>query len=222
MNFNIILVVVLSACSIAYICFTWPTNEIRRILSTDDCDRPVEQCPEGEEAYFRTYPDVATKKRKPRSAYLHWKRYGKAEGKHYICGHKKFERIGSDSKMQKDHGFVVVAVFKNEAMVFSEWISHYLWQGASHFFLIDNGSTDDWKSTIPPEVHARITVTREKGNHIQRKSYNSLLPMLREKHPRDWALIVDLDEYLYAKAPQTIASYLSTLSDDVGQVVIPW
>ena len=125
MNFNIILVVVLSACSIAYICFTWPTNEIRRILSTDDCDRPVEQCPEGEEAYFRTYPDVATKKRKPRSAYLHWKRYGKAEGRSYFCKCPK-SKDKAHSNPKKDNGFVVIAVFKNEAMNFAEWISYYL------------------------------------------------------------------------------------------------
>ena len=44
----------------------------------------MKQCSEGEEAYFCTYLDVA-KGWKPRSAYRHWKKYGKREGKHYIC-----------------------------------------------------------------------------------------------------------------------------------------
>ena len=104
----------------------------------------------------------------------------------------------------------------------TEWISHYLWQGASHFYLIDNNSTDNWMSAIPPEELERITVLRNKERHIQIDSYNSLLPMLRDNHMQDWALIVDLDEFLYAKPSETVASYFSRVSDDIGQVRIPW
>merc|ERR1719296_20059 len=52
--------------------------------------------------------------------------------------------------------------------------------------------------------------------------YNSLLPMLQEKHSQDWVLVIDLDEFVYDRPPQTIASYLSTVSDDIGQVSFPW
>ena len=130
--------------------------------------------------------------------------------------------IESDVKEQKENGFIVVTIFKNEAMNFAEWMSHYMWQGASHFYLIDNGSTDDWNSTILPEYREKITVIKVEVRHVQIRSYNSLLPMLREKHPHDWALVIDLDEFLYGKPPETIASYLSKVSNDVGQVIIPW
>ena len=88
--------------------------------------------------------------------------------------------------------------------------------------MVDNGSTDDWKSTIPREVLSKITVVTDDTKAIQIKGYNSFFPTLQEKHSKDWALVVDLDEYLFAKPPETIASYLSTVSDDVGQVRIPW
>ena len=196
------ILVALSACSLAYIRFTWPAIETRRFLSAPEpepkeqkdenfivskrelkktYDRPVKKCPEAEEAYFRTYPDV-DKRWKPRSAISHWKRYGKAEGRHYLslnCTTFK-DRVASIKEEKDGSGFVVVAVFKNEAMNFGEWISHYLWQGASHFYLVDNGSTDDWQSTIPPEVHDRITVTRNEAKNNQREIYNSLLPMLQK------------------------------------------
>ena len=88
--------------------------------------------------------------------------------------------------------------------------------------MIDNGSTDDWESKISSEFRGRITLTRDDGNYVQTISYNSLLPTLRQKHPHQWALIVDLDGFVYARPPHTIASYLSTVSDDINQVIIPW
>ena len=31
-------------------------------------------------------------------------------------------------------------MFKNESMIITEWIEHYLREGIDHFYLIDNGS----------------------------------------------------------------------------------
>ena len=180
----------LSVCFLVHILSIWKVHENKRLLSEDSFIEPVKECPEGEDEYFSSYP-VVRNNWKPKSAFSHWKQHGKAEGKHYFC---KCSKDGTDSETeeQKESGFVVVAIFKNEAMNFAEWISHYLWQGASHFYLIDNGSTDDWNSTISREDLARITVMREEKRHIQGSAIDSLLPMLRYHHARDWALIVDL------------------------------
>ena len=195
----------------------------RVVQQNSSCGGRVKKCPEGEEAYFRTYPDVNIKW-KPKSAYKHWRKDGYRQGRHYICNCKKSEDSVVSVKEKKGNGggLVIVAVFKNEAMTFAEWISHYLWQGVSHFYLFDNGSTDDWMQTIPQEVHARITVIRDERKHAQRLMYKSLLPMLQTKHPKDWVLIVDFDEYIFAKPPHTIASYLSTVSDGIGEVRTKW
>ena len=131
-----------------------PKSE-ERMLPRNNCGEPVEnQCPEGEEAYFQSYPDVA-EIWKPKSAYSHWKKFGNAEGRGYFC----YCTI-AENKVGHKPGFVVVAIFKNEAMNFAEWVTHYLWQGASHFYLFDNNSTDDWVSTVSPEVLSRMNVTR--------------------------------------------------------------
>ena len=42
----------------------------------------------------------------------------------------------------------VLAMFKNESMIIQEWIKHYIEEGVEHFYLIDNGSTDDYYEKI--------------------------------------------------------------------------
>jgi hypothetical protein len=40
------------------------------------------------------------------------------------------------------------AIFKNESHILQEWIEHYIREGVDKFYLIDNGSTDDYESVI--------------------------------------------------------------------------
>lgn len=42
----------------------------------------------------------------------------------------------------------VGAIFKNEAHILEEWIQHYLAEGVDHFYLIDNGSTDNFMEIL--------------------------------------------------------------------------
>ena len=64
---------------------------------------------------------------------------------------------------------VVVAIFKNEAVAMREWLQHYMRQGVEHFYMIDNGSTDDWKSQIEG---APVTVYTDAKKHAQIELYN--------------------------------------------------
>jgi len=114
--------------------------------------------------------------------------------------------------------FVVVAIFKNESHAIAEWIEHYLQEGCEHFYLIDNDSTDDWKEKVKP-YQEYITYTQSDLRHSQTFLYNTI----REKVVRDskWVAVVDLDEFLFAK-DQTIQSYLETLPEDVGQILVHW
>jgi len=42
----------------------------------------------------------------------------------------------------------VYAIFKNESVALEEWLTHYINEGVDHFFLIDNGSTDDYEPIL--------------------------------------------------------------------------
>ena len=122
-------------------------------------------------------------------------------------------------------GFVVVGIFKDEAMTITEWVSHYRWQGALHFYLIDNGSRDDWRSKVVAgrEEFEDMTVVTNEEKHKQIEHYNTYLSLLREKHAVDWALVVDIDEYLYPNpSEKNLASYFASVPWSVDQVSVAW
>ncbi len=113
----------------------------------------------------------------------------------------------------------IVAIFKNEKCSIREWINHYLQEGVDHFFLVDNGSNDGYdiqdyvkrgiaEVWFNPKKHAQIELT----NHYLHKA---------KKY--DWVLVVDLDEFMYARNGfKTIKEYLRSLHSDVEQIKVPW
>ena len=111
----------------------------------------------------------------------------------------------------------IVAIFKNEKHALKEWINHYLREGVDYFFLVDNGSTDGYdlkgyedkvEVWINPKKHAQIELT------------NHYLPKAKKY---DWVLVVDLDEFMYArKGLKTIPEYLRTLPSNVHEIQVPW
>jgi len=115
--------------------------------------------------------------------------------------------------------FCVVAIFKNESEILEEWITHYLKEGCSHFFLIDNGSTDDYKSIL--DNFENITLVVDNTKHAQANLYNKYF--LNKIQQYDWTVICDLDEFIYARDKyNTIDSYLNSLDKTITQIAIPW
>jgi hypothetical protein len=101
------------------------------------------------------------------------------------------------------HFLSVGALFKNEAGCMKEWLEHYLARGVEHFYLIDDGSTDNFMDVLLPYMdRGLISLFRTETTQFygrQRVIYNEiLLPRLKESQ---WLLIVDLDEFLWS--PQT-------------------
>lgn len=119
----------------------------------------------------------------------------------------------------------VMAQFRNESWILNEWIEHYKNEGVTNFILIDNDSTDDWRSKIKKEylLDKNIVFASLPGDEIlrQQKTYNHLFHRLKPK--TEWILPIDLDEFIYArKGFKTIVEYLDTLPTDVSQVKVPW
>ena len=93
------------------------------------------------------------------------------------------------------HFLVVVAIFRNEADVLSEWLEHHLWQGVEHFFLIDNNSTDDWRTAVAPFAK-HVSVRTENKRHQQARHINTWLKHLQAR--ARWVLEIDIEEFVYA------------------------
>ena len=62
----------------------------------------------------------------------------------------------------------VLAQFKNETMNLKVWIEHYLWQGVEHFYLIDNGSTDNPLSILQEYINRGIVSYYYKPKNINK------------------------------------------------------
>ena len=113
---------------------------------------------------------------------------------------------------------VIVAIFKNETVAMKEWLQHYIIQGVEHFYMIDNDSTDDWETKVKDFP---ITIYTNKEKHKQKEHYNYYIEEI--KKTSEWVMVVDLDEFMYAREPyNTIPQYLDTLDKDIGQVSVKW
>jgi hypothetical protein len=102
------------------------------------------------------------------------------------------------------HSLSVGCLFRNEAHSIVEWIEHYLLHGATHFYLIDDGSDDNSCELIAPYVSkGLVTLFNAKWDRYlgrQRDMYNHyILPLLGESK---WLLMLDMDEYMWS--PQSL------------------
>lgn len=98
----------------------------------------------------------------------------------------------------------------------------HLREGFEHFFLLDHGSTDDWRDRIAEHIAAGRVTVRTLG------SAAGSLDELRIEHAAfalsasEWVILQDLDEFTYANGAVPIADVLKALPDGTHQVVVPW
>lgn len=105
------------------------------------------------------------------------------------------------SEPPKKYFLSVGAVFKNESDSILEWISHYIYHGVEHFYLINDSSTDTSVELIQPYINSGIiTIFHSNCDYFlgrQRAMYNQyILPHISETQ---WLMIVDMDEYVWSK-----------------------
>ena len=116
--------------------------------------------------------------------------------------------------------FCVVGIFKNESEILEEWLKHYINEGCSRFFLIDNGSTDNYLEKIK-NYKDKIELVIDNEKHSQAKLYNKYFLSKIQKY--EWTIICDLDEFIYSRKEfKTIKDYLNTVNKEVSQIAINW
>ena len=122
------------------------------------------------------------------------------------------------------HNLSVLAMFKNEGMIIKDWIEHYLNEGIEHFYLIDNGSTDDYWEKIKI-YNNYITIVKdptrlEKGT--QTYLYNKIFLDIIKRETK-WLIICDIDEYIYARNGYLkILDVLNKLPENIEKIWLPW
>ena len=101
-------------------------------------------------------------------------------------------------------------------------MNHYLQEGVRHFYLIDNGSTDNYRPVLEPYITAGIVTLWIDGiRHAQVALYNKyMMPLM---HQTTWLIVCDLDEFFYGQT--TVAEDVIKLAGDVpnlGAVCVSW
>jgi hypothetical protein len=126
----------------------------------------------------------------------------------------------------------VLAIFKNETLNLREWVAHYRWQGASALLLLDNGGEAGeagWRTELRGSEDF-VTVLDAPMRHAQELQYNEIGRPWLEARGCEFAAVLDLDEFLYLRAPPTaqyslrsaVAGAFDAAGASVAQLSCPW
>lgn len=118
-------------------------------------------------------------------------------------------------KPSKKYYFCIICRFKNERHIINEWLDHHISRGVDHFWLIDNGSTDQYK--IDPKFKKYVTIYYE-PNIGQYDIYNKYLSKI--KRETEWISVNDMDEFLYSKKSIDIKEILKNIPSKVSRIDI--
>jgi hypothetical protein len=91
----------------------------------------------------------------------------------------------------------VLAQFKNETLNLKLWLDHHIWQGVQHFYLIDNGSTDNPLSILQDYINkGYISYFYRPNKYSQIENYRDIFAKYIW-HNSYWLAVIDLDEFLF-------------------------
>ncbi len=114
----------------------------------------------------------------------------------------------------------IVAIAKNEALNFKEWIEYHRIVGIEKFYIYDNESTDSTKEILQPYIDAGIVeYIYFPGEKMQLPAYDHFLTNFRQD--TKWAATIDLDEFIVSKK-ESLVSFLKGQHKNVAQILVPW
>lgn len=117
----------------------------------------------------------------------------------------------------------IISMFKNESMIIDEWIQHYISEGIQHFYLINNGSTDNFLDIL--YKNEEITLISDDSRYptcTQNILFNKHFLDLVKKES-EWIIICDLDEYIYSRNNyKTILDYVNNIPKNIEKIIMPW
>ena len=96
----------------------------------------------------------------------------------------------------------VCAIFKDEGRYIEEWLDFHLAQGVEHFYLYDNGSTDDGLRRLSPYITRGLVtlidwpVAFSEG--AQPRAYSHCVAQVKDRV--HWLAFIDIDEFLFARS----------------------
>jgi glycosyltransferase involved in cell wall biosynthesis len=114
----------------------------------------------------------------------------------------------------------ITAIVKDEANYIEEWINFHSFLGVEHFFIYDNGSTDDTREILEKyDFVTRISWQPDNKGNAQTKAY---VHALKEFGGRSrWMMFIDVDEFIFPTHYTTLSDAF-TRYEDLPGLVLPW
>ena len=121
---------------------------------------------------------------------------------------------------KKKYYLSVCAIFKNEAVIFNEWIEYHKLLGVEHFYLYNNFSTDDFYEVLKPHIDNDVVTLIDwplKSGQMDayRNCYESF------GNDTQWLAFIDLDEFICPYEELKISDWLRNYINFSG-VAIYW
>jgi hypothetical protein len=122
----------------------------------------------------------------------------------------------------------VCLIIQNESKHIEEYIKHYIHQGVDHFYIINNNSHDNTEEVINNSIYKSNVTLVTDNRDMNVYGSDTFVALLQEhfyhviKEETEWAIIVDIDEFMYGKNGYTIKSYLKTLDPGIGCIYVIW
>ncbi len=113
----------------------------------------------------------------------------------------------------------VCAIVKNEGRDIAEWIAFHILQGVEHFFIFDNGSTDDTVEQIRRFPDSLVTLIDWPIRPGQQAAYMYAVSSFREYS--QWMAFIDADEFLFSPKGEDLRIALSFYLS-YSAVVVHW
>ena len=122
------------------------------------------------------------------------------------------------------HDLAIVAILKYEGAYLKEWLDYHLSAGVDHFYLYDNDSPDNQAEVAEPYVKAGLVDRFDApGKVMQMAVFNEAVKQFKF-HCRYMAF-VDIDEFIYPKANQSVVDVLDEVfsrDETVAGLAINW
>jgi len=142
-----------------------------------------------------------------------------------ICLWSQF--IPASNNPRYTYYFSVCAMFQQEGRFLKEWIEYHKLMGVEHFYLYNNGSTDDYLSVLEPYIESGEVelfwwpsnpeedwTPYQKGaiqDAVQRASSSSF-----------WLAILDIDEFIVPTQHDSVKDFLEEQENRYKQILMMW
>lgn len=128
-----------------------------------------------------------------------------------------------EEKMNPQWYLGIAAVFQDEELFLKEWIEYHMIIGVQHFYLYNNGSTDNYHKVLDPYIRKGIVelfdCEKLAGNNRIISALGDAIHRANSKC--NWLALIEIDEYIMPVDSDNMRDFLSDYEGFAG-VIVNW